>query len=162
MSLSPTCAPLGPCLSVRGVKIKFLRESVIFCNNMLGDRVFGLLYLTHVPTAVIFLDTVHVQVPESRRVRKAFSQLWFSPFVFSGPGKGDPGVPGDHVVVDGQDGLGVHPHPSHLGMSGSGSRIKPTVWKRINAQKYWDQCQNWSSGGIFKIQVIFDNVSHND
>ena len=30
MSLSPTCAPLGPCLSVRGVKIKFLRESVIF------------------------------------------------------------------------------------------------------------------------------------
>ena len=75
MSLSPTCAPLGPCLSVREVKIRFLRESVIFCNNMLGHQVLGLLYLTHVPTTVIFLDTVHVQVPESRRDEKAFSQL---------------------------------------------------------------------------------------
>ena len=44
------------------------------------------------------------------------SPLEFPPFVFPGPRKGDPGVPGDHVVVDRQDGLGVHSHPRHLGI----------------------------------------------
>jgi hypothetical protein len=36
------------------------------------------------------------------------------PLLLCGPGEGEPRVPADHVVVDGQDGLGVHPHPRHL------------------------------------------------
>ena len=29
-------------------------------------------------------------------------------------GQGDPLIPGDDAVVDGEDGLGVHPHPRNL------------------------------------------------
>ena len=54
--------------------------------------------LTHVPPAVTLLGTVEVEVP----------------LVLPGPGERYPGVPGDDVVVDGQDGLSVHPHPGNL------------------------------------------------
>ena len=36
--------------------------------------------------------------------------LWASTW----SGERYPRVPGDHVVVDGEDGLRVHPHPRHL------------------------------------------------
>ena len=55
-------------------------------------------YLTHVPAPVALLDAVEVEIP----------------LVLPGPGQGDPGVAGDHVVVDGEDGLGVHPDPGNL------------------------------------------------
>ena len=54
--------------------------------------------LTHVPAPVTLLDAVEVEIP----------------LVLPGPGQGDPGVAGDHVVVDGQDGLGVHSDPGNL------------------------------------------------
>ena len=54
--------------------------------------------LTHVPATVALLDAVEVEVP----------------LVLAGPGQGDPGVAGDHVVVDGEDGLGVHSNPGNL------------------------------------------------
>ena len=54
--------------------------------------------LTHVPASVALLGTVEVEVP----------------LVLPQPREGDPGVPGDHVIVDGQDGLSVHPHPGNL------------------------------------------------
>ena len=55
-------------------------------------------YLTHVPAPVTLLDAVEVEIP----------------LVLPGPGQGDPGVAGDHVVVDGEDGLGVHSDPGNL------------------------------------------------
>ena len=54
--------------------------------------------LTHVPAPVAILDAVEVEIP----------------LVLPGPGQRDPGVAGDHVVVDGQDGLGVHSDPGNL------------------------------------------------
>ena len=54
--------------------------------------------LTHVPAPVALLDAVEVEIP----------------LVLPGPRQGDPGVAGDHVVVDGEDGLGVHPDPGNL------------------------------------------------
>ena len=54
--------------------------------------------LTHVPAPVTLLDAVEVEVP----------------LVLAGPGERDPGVAGDHVVVDGEDGLGIHSNPSNL------------------------------------------------
>ena len=36
------------------------------------------------------------------------------PLLLSWSGEGEAGVPADHVVVDGEDGLGVHPHPGYL------------------------------------------------
>ena len=36
------------------------------------------------------------------------------PLVLPGPGQRDPGVASDHVVVDCQDGLSVHPDPGNL------------------------------------------------
>ena len=55
--------------------------------------------LTHVPASVALLGTVQVEVP----------------LVLPRPGQRDPGVPGDDVVVDGENGLSVHPDPGHLG-----------------------------------------------
>ena len=55
-------------------------------------------YLTHVPAPVALLDAVEVEIP----------------LVLPGPRQGDPGVAGNHVVVDGEDGLGVHPDPGNL------------------------------------------------
>ena len=54
--------------------------------------------LTHVPASVALLDAVEVEVP----------------LVLAWPGQGDPGVAGDHVVVDGEDGLGIHSNPGNL------------------------------------------------
>ena len=54
--------------------------------------------LTHVPAPVTLLDAVEVEIP----------------LVLAGPGERDPGVAGDHVVVDGEDGLGVHSDPGNL------------------------------------------------
>ena len=54
--------------------------------------------LTHVPAPVALLGTVQVEVP----------------LVLPRPGQRDPGVPGDDVVVDGENGLSVHPDPGHL------------------------------------------------
>ena len=68
--------------------------------------------LTHVPASVTLLGTVEVEIP----------------LVLPRPGERDPGVPGDDVVVDGQDGLSVHPHPGNLSTSYIvGVRLQPIV-----------------------------------
>ena len=54
--------------------------------------------LAHVPAAVLLLHISNVQLP-----------LLVFPV-----GEGHPLVPGDDAVVDGQDGLSVHPHPGNL------------------------------------------------
>ena len=54
--------------------------------------------LTHVPASVLLLHVSNVQLP-----------LLVFPV-----GERHPLVPGDDAVVDGQDGLGVHPHPGDL------------------------------------------------
>ena len=54
--------------------------------------------LTHVVTSVSLLGVGDVQLP-----------LLVFPV-----GEGDPLVAGDDAVVDGEDGLGVHPDPGHL------------------------------------------------
>ena len=54
--------------------------------------------LTHVPASVLLLHVSNVQLP-----------LLVFPV-----GERHPLVPGDDAVVDGQDGLGVHPHPGNL------------------------------------------------
>ena len=41
-------------------------------------------------------------------------------------GQGHPLVPGDDAVVDGHDGLGVHPHPGNLS---SKVNIKAQTWQ---------------------------------
>ena len=55
--------------------------------------------LAHVPPTVNLLHIGDVELP-----------LLVLPV-----GEGDPLVPGDDAVVDGQDGLRVHPHPGYLG-----------------------------------------------
>ena len=54
--------------------------------------------LTHIPAPVTLLGAVQVEIP----------------LVLTRPGQRDPGVPGDDVVVDGENGLSVHPDPGHL------------------------------------------------
>ena len=54
--------------------------------------------LTHVPASVLLLHVSNVELP-----------LLVLPV-----GERHPLVPGDDAVVDGQDGLGVHPHPGNL------------------------------------------------
>ena len=54
--------------------------------------------LTHVPASVNLLDVGDVELP-----------LLVLPV-----GEGDPLVPGDDAVVDGEDSLCVYPHPSNL------------------------------------------------
>ena len=55
-------------------------------------------HLTHVPAAVHLLHVSDVELP-----------LLVFPV-----GEGDPLVAGDDAVVDGKDGLGVHPDPGDL------------------------------------------------
>lgn len=54
--------------------------------------------LTHVPAAITLLHVLEVKVPGAVVVVR----------------QRDAGVLRDHVVVDGQDGLGVHAHPRYL------------------------------------------------
>ena len=54
--------------------------------------------LTHVPAPVTLLGAVQVEIP----------------LVLPRARQRDPGVAGDDVVVDRQDGLSVHPDPGHL------------------------------------------------
>ena len=54
--------------------------------------------LTHVPASVNLLDICDVELP----------------LLVLTVGQGHPLVPGDDAVVDGEDSLGVHPHPSNL------------------------------------------------
>ena len=54
--------------------------------------------LTHVPASVNLLDIGDVKFP----------------LLVLTVGEGDPLVPGDDAVVDGEDSLCVYPHPSNL------------------------------------------------
>ena len=90
----------------------------------------------------------------SKNLEKS-SSLEFLPFVLPGPWKRDPGVPGDHVVVDRQDGLRVHPHPSHLGKQlyqdqWSGTKIKDQVLRSSKKSlEVTCQCIN-----IFSVLIL--------
>ena len=66
--------------------------------------------LTHVPASVNLLDVGDVKLP-----------LLVLPV-----GEGHPLVPGDDAVVNGHDGLGVHPHPGNLKYSVNNLFLRPS------------------------------------
>ena len=68
--------------------------------------------LTHVPASVLLLHVSNVQLP-----------LFVLPV-----GERHPLVPGDDAVVDGQDGLGVHPHPGNLENKNIVFMVRNLIW----------------------------------